>query len=138
MFLTAQDISNLSLQPLRVPFRPRNQNSLPGCVPFIPPVFTASRLIDTRTEPLGIADELASKFPDGVLPISQWTTISTDDRYLSHIVYLFFTWDHTLSRVISKTVFLQDLKAGSTKPGNLCSRFLVNSILAISHVCCVS
>ncbi|RKK72535.1 hypothetical protein BFJ71_g17498, partial [Fusarium oxysporum] len=107
---------NIPTQLLRIPFPLRIGGLSPG------------------TEPLSITDDLVAKFPDGVLPISQWTTLSTDNRYLSHILYLFFTWDHTLSHIIPRTVFLQDVKAGPMEPAKLCSRFLVNSLIAVSHI----
>ncbi|EXK79513.1 hypothetical protein FOQG_15872 [Fusarium oxysporum f. sp. raphani 54005] len=107
---------NIPTQLLRIPFPLRIGGLSPG------------------TEPLSITDDLVAKFPDGVLPISQWTTLSTDNRYLSHILYLFFTWDHTLSHIIPRTVFLQDIKAGPMEPAKLCSRFLVNSLIAVSHI----
>jgi hypothetical protein len=83
-------------------------------------------------------DGLVTRFPDGILPISQWTALSTDNRYLSHILYLFFAWDHTLSHIVPRTVFLQDLKVGPAEAAKFCSRFLVNSIIAVSHVRSVS
>ena len=103
---------------------------------FLTPLFLylASILIAIRTEPLSITDELVTRFPDGVLPVSQWTGLSSDDKYLSHILYLFFTWDQTLSHIVPRTVFLEDLKAGPTKTTKFCSRFLVHCLIAVSHV----
>ncbi|KAJ3453382.1 hypothetical protein MRS44_017629 [Fusarium solani] len=90
-------------------------------------------LIDgyTRANPWTSKDGLEAKY---VLPLSQWTTLSTDDSYLTHLLNLFFAWDHTLSHAIPRSGFLQGLKAGPKEGGKFCSKFLVNSILATSHL----
>jgi hypothetical protein len=73
--------------------------------------------------------------PGYTLPLSRWTTISDDDRLLSHLLLLFWTWDTICSRVIDRTMFEEDLKA-INHPNELrfCSPFLVNALLAVSCV----
>ncbi|EXK77642.1 hypothetical protein FOQG_17662 [Fusarium oxysporum f. sp. raphani 54005] len=74
------------------------------------------------------------------LPLSRWTTVSNDDRLLSHLLLLFWTWDTIGNRVIDRTMFEEDLKtlnpSTSNQPNELrfCSPFLVNALLAVSCV----
>ena len=73
-------------------------------------------------------------FPNGVLPVADWTTMSTDNRYLTHLLHLFFTWDSTLGRIFHQGSFLRDLKSCGALDLNFCSEFLVHAVLAVSHV----
>lgn len=77
-----------------------------------------------------------------LLPVSQWTTISQDDTWLSHLLRLFWTWDTTLTRLIHRDL-LEDMistrrgngeKADSQFVAQFCSELLINSILAYSSV----
>ncbi|KAF7563292.1 hypothetical protein G7046_g820 [Stylonectria norvegica] len=90
--------------------------------------------INNSQEHLTITDALVAKFPRGVLPVAKWTDLSNDNRYLTHLLNLFFTWDHTLSHVIDRGMFLEHLMLEATEGLEFCSRFLVHSILAISHL----
>ncbi|SPJ78507.1 related to pathway-specific regulatory protein nit-4 [Fusarium torulosum] len=78
-------------------------------------------------------DSMFVDLPGYTLPLSRWTTISDDDRLLSHLLLLFWTWDTICSRVIDRTMFEEDLKA-INHPNELrfCSPFLVNALLAVS------
>ncbi|KAG8411769.1 hypothetical protein J3459_016272 [Metarhizium acridum] len=78
-----------------------------------------------------------------LLPISQWTTVSQDDTWLSHLLRLFWTWDTTLTRLIHRDL-LGDMistrrdnngKADSQFVAQFCSELLINSILAYSSSC---
>ena len=97
----------------------------------------AGLMIISDGETLSISDDLVARFPDGVLPVAQWTSLSTDDRYLTHLLNLFFTWDNALSYIIHRPMFIQDLKSGIPPASSglgFCSRFLIHSILAVAHV----
>ncbi|KAI5460641.1 hypothetical protein BGZ63DRAFT_488630 [Mariannaea sp. PMI_226] len=85
-------------------------------------------------EPLSISDNLVARFADGPLPVAHWTALSVDNRYLTHLLSLFFSWDNTLSRIIHRTMFLRDIKSQETSGLMFCSKFLIHSILAISHL----
>ncbi|KAH7323183.1 hypothetical protein B0I35DRAFT_477066 [Stachybotrys elegans] len=72
------------------------------------------------------------------LPVSQWTQISVDDARLTHILNLFWSWDHHVSRMIHREIFHEALKAGTqgAPRGALvrtefCSSFMVNAMLAV-------
>lgn len=83
--------------------------------------------------------------PGQHLPLSSWTSVSTDDHHMNHLLNLFFTWDNIVERVIFRPVFEEDVRntarsglADVDKDGNqgnngtnFCSRFLVNSLLAL-------
>ena len=73
------------------------------------------------------------------LPLSRWTTVSTDDRHMNHLINLFFTWDNIVERAFYRPIFEEDLVAmhpnlADDQPGDFCSRFLVNALLAVSCV----
>ncbi|KAG7424683.1 Nitrogen assimilation transcription factor nit-4 [Fusarium oxysporum f. sp. raphani] len=85
-------------------------------------------------------DRVFIDLPGYTLPISRWTTVSNDDKLLSHLLMLFWTWDTICSGVIDRTIFEEDLKSldpsspSSSPPDMLlfCSPFLVNALLAVS------
>ncbi|KAF4980369.1 hypothetical protein FZEAL_3599 [Fusarium zealandicum] len=76
--------------------------------------------------------------PGYKLPVSRWTTVCDDDRLLSHLLLLFWSWDTICNRVIDRTMFEEDLvsldPSGMYQPHRLCfcSPFLVNALLAVS------
>jgi hypothetical protein len=78
------------------------------------------------------------------LPLSRWTNAHHDDKLLSHLLLLFWTWDTACNRVIDRTLFEEDLRnLDPSAPSALselrfCSPFLVNAILAVSCVCRLS
>ncbi|KAH6896644.1 hypothetical protein B0T10DRAFT_526067 [Thelonectria olida] len=99
-----------------------------------PGAFLLNNSLSPSLEPLSISGDLVAKSPVGLLPVAQWTTLSVDNRYLTHLLNLFFSWDHTLSRIIHRTMFLKELKSQETSGLKFCSSFLIHSILAVSHL----
>ncbi|KAJ3453761.1 hypothetical protein MRS44_018393 [Fusarium solani] len=84
-------------------------------------------------------DNILVDIPGYTLPLSRWTTISSDDKPLSYLLLLYWTWDTVCSRVIDRTIFEEDLKSldpPSSQPHALCfcSPFLVNALLAVSCI----
>lgn len=73
-----------------------------------------------------------------VLPLSRWTTVTADETLLNHLFALFWTWDHSLARILHRELLLDGLTADTQGPGRpdtrFCSEFLINSILAVSTV----
>ncbi|KAL6695522.1 hypothetical protein J3F84DRAFT_374608 [Trichoderma pleuroticola] len=113
---------------------PSTLSSLPAeNIQVYSPSSVASRLPETQ-EPFAVADDIVAKFPHGILPLSQWTSLSMDDRYLTHLLALFATWDNTLSNIVFRSTFLKDLQLGPAEPRKFCSSFLVHSIIAVSHL----
>ncbi|KAH7248274.1 hypothetical protein B0J15DRAFT_514396 [Fusarium solani] len=81
-------------------------------------------------------DNILVDIPGYTLPLSRWTTISSDDKPLSYLLLLYWTCDTVCSRVIDRTIFEEDLKSldpPSSQPHALCfcSPFLVNALLAL-------
>ncbi|UNI14819.1 hypothetical protein JDV02_001411 [Purpureocillium takamizusanense] len=74
-----------------------------------------------------------------VLPLSRWTAVTRDEGVLNHLFALFWTWDHSLARILHRELLLDSLTADPEAPGHIdtcfCSQFLINSILAISTSC---
>ncbi|KAL6234364.1 hypothetical protein BDW75DRAFT_251532 [Aspergillus navahoensis] len=62
-------------------------------------------------------------------PAYPWTTVTTDDGFVSHLISLYFTWNHSFSNWIGRDLFLRDLNSGNVN-SPFCSPFLVNAILA--------
>ena len=94
---------------------------------------------DQYTETDIFVDVFASR-----LPLSRWTTVSTDDRLMNHLLNLFFAWDNIVERAIYQPIFEEDVVAVDPSlvddgPNCFCSRFLVNALLAVScvsHISC--
>lgn len=77
--------------------------------------------------------------PGRKFPLSRWTTVSTDDAYMSHLVNTAFTWDNAIEHVFYRPLFEEDVAAldpdtAGSRHGHFCSRFLVNALLALSCV----
>ncbi|KAK3939026.1 hypothetical protein QBC46DRAFT_409619 [Diplogelasinospora grovesii] len=69
-----------------------------------------------------------------ILPVSRWTAVSRDDVQLTHMLNLFWTWDHTLTHILDKAQFLGCLRSDTPTLPRFCSDFLVNSILAVASI----
>ncbi|KAB8268496.1 hypothetical protein BDV30DRAFT_245694 [Aspergillus minisclerotigenes] len=65
------------------------------------------------------------------VPVKPWTAVTDDDHLVSHLISLYFTWDHPLSQIVDQRVFLRHMREGK-KNTEFCTPFLVNSILAIA------
>ncbi|PYH77865.1 C6 transcription factor [Aspergillus uvarum CBS 121591] len=59
---------------------------------------------------------------------SSWTYCDADDFVVSHLVSLYFTWDHPFSQILDQDLFLIDM----TVDPDFCTPFLMNSILAVA------
>lgn len=67
------------------------------------------------------------------LPAKPWTTITDDDHFVSHLVSLYFTWEHAACHVIDRELFLEDMQNGQLD-SECCSPVLVNALLATACV----
>ena len=61
-----------------------------------------------------------------------WTNITSDSSFISHLLGLYFSWQHPFYVVFSKECFLHDMTKGRSK---YCSALLVNCILALACGC---
>ncbi|KAJ5584949.1 uncharacterized protein N7459_004749 [Penicillium hispanicum] len=70
-----------------------------------------------------------SDMPLFQVPASPWTSVITDDAVVSHLISLYFTWQHQVLNWIDRDLFLGGMKSGNLD-SPFCSPLLVNSILA--------
>lgn len=77
------------------------------------------------------------------IDIARWTGSGEDlNGLLTHLLSLFWTWDNTVSPIIDRCMFLEDLQSDLAHSGNLppgakqlfCTPFLVNCVLAVACV----
>lgn len=62
-----------------------------------------------------------------------WTSITDDDDFVSHLISLYFTWQHSILNYLDRDLFLRDMRSRELST-HFCSPFLVNSILAVACV----
>jgi hypothetical protein len=67
------------------------------------------------------------------VPAKPWTNVTDDEEFVSHLVSLYFTWNHPFEQFIDQQLFLQDMASGRPD-SQFCSPFLVNSLLAVASV----
>lgn len=65
--------------------------------------------------------------PLHLVPAKSWTSVTDDDNLVSHLISLYFTWEHVFFVRMDRRLFLQDMIAGRL---TFCSPLLVNAILA--------
>lgn len=66
------------------------------------------------------------------VPAKPWTKVTDDDDMVSHLVSLYFTWDHPCVQIVDQDNFLQHMESGQSS--ELCTPLLVNSLLAMASV----
>ncbi|PLB48051.1 C6 transcription factor [Aspergillus steynii IBT 23096] len=64
------------------------------------------------------------------VPAKPWTRVTEDNDLVSHLISLYFTWDHPLSQLIDQRMFIEHMRKGDTNSA-FCSPLLVNSVLAM-------
>lgn len=67
------------------------------------------------------------------VPARPWTEVTDDDDLVSHLVSLYFTWDHPCGQFVDQGVFLDHMKRGDPN-SEFCTPLLVNSLLAMASV----
>ncbi|GIJ99731.1 hypothetical protein Aspvir_003733 [Aspergillus viridinutans] len=63
------------------------------------------------------------------VPAKPWTVIQCRSAFVSELVSLWFTWNHSTFPCIDRSLFVRDMRAGNVVC-QYCSPFLVNAILA--------
>ncbi|OJJ97427.1 hypothetical protein ASPACDRAFT_80335 [Aspergillus aculeatus ATCC 16872] len=63
------------------------------------------------------------------VPAAPWTSVTTSDDLVSHLVSLWFTWSHPFYNWVDRDLFLRDARSGKLD-SPFCSPFLFNCILA--------
>lgn len=46
------------------------------------------------------------------VPAKPWTNVTDDTQFVSHLVSLYFTWNHPFSQFIDQQVFLRHMASG--------------------------
>ncbi|KAK6540280.1 hypothetical protein TWF694_009091 [Orbilia ellipsospora] len=64
------------------------------------------------------------------VPSQPWTTVTTNDEFVSHLIQLYFTWEAPVYDLVEKDLFLADMRAGDPETASYCSPLLVNAMLA--------
>ncbi|KAJ5982542.1 hypothetical protein N7451_012642 [Penicillium sp. IBT 35674x] len=72
-----------------------------------------------------------SDIPIFEVPAKPWTSTTDDDDFASHLISLYFTWQHSISYYLDRDLFLRDMRSKELS-SHFCSPFLVNSILAVA------
>ena len=67
------------------------------------------------------------------VPAKPWTEVTDDSDLVSHLVSLYFTWDHPSAQFLDQGLFLRDMRTGSLE-SEFCSPVLVNSMLSMACV----
>ena len=62
---------------------------------------------------------------------SEWTTVSSDNNLLKHLLEMYFLQNHPFYPIVHKDLFLEDMTANRQQ---LCSPLLVNALLAMACV----
>ncbi|KAK9847630.1 hypothetical protein MYU51_018497 [Penicillium brevicompactum] len=65
------------------------------------------------------------------VPAKPWTQITDSDYLVSHLVSLYFTWDHPGSQFLDQRAFLAHMRDADPK-SEFCTPLLVNSLLAMA------
>ncbi|PLB46427.1 hypothetical protein P170DRAFT_465950 [Aspergillus steynii IBT 23096] len=60
-----------------------------------------------------------------------WTTVTDDDDLVSHLISLYFSWNHQILNWIDRDLFIRDMQSGNVD-SQFCSPLLVNAVLAMS------
>lgn len=68
------------------------------------------------------------------VPARPWTNVTDDAGLVSHLVSLYFTWDHPFHAFLDERVFLRHMAKGDLG-SQFCSPFLVNAMLSNACVC---
>jgi hypothetical protein len=67
------------------------------------------------------------------VPATPWTDVTDDNDLVSHLVSLYFTWDHPCVQFLDQNKFLEHMRRG-VLDSEFCSPMLVNSILSMASV----
>lgn len=69
-------------------------------------------------------------------PVASWTTVTSDQSIIVHLLNMYFTWHYPYFTTLSKSLFLRDFALGKptderASSRSYCSSLLVNAILAL-------
>lgn len=67
------------------------------------------------------------------VPAKPWTDVTNDAEFVSHLITIYFTWDHSWSTFFDKNIFLVQMRSLEANT-MYCTPLLVNAILAFACV----
>ncbi|KAI9787281.1 MAG: Nitrogen assimilation transcription factor nit-4 [Peltula sp. TS41687] len=89
-------------------------------------------------EDSGVASPLGplEQGPHQEQPFLSWTSVTSDQKLISHLLNMYFTWHYPYFTTLSKSLFLRDFSSGKPLDHRgasraYCSSLLVNAILAV-------
>lgn len=81
-----------------------------------------------------VALENLCDIPPFKVPARPWTEVTDDNNFVSHLVSLYFTWDHPCAQYLDQKIFINHMKRGDSS-SEFCAPLLVNSLLSMACVC---
>ncbi|KAJ9492298.1 hypothetical protein VN97_g902 [Penicillium thymicola] len=122
--VTPDEISNMKPPqwPTASPYAPVTPDEIPNMEPLQWP--TVSPYARVTLESL-------CDIPLFEVPAEPWTKVTDDNYLVSHLVSLYFTWDHPCSQFLDQRIFLEHMKLGDRR-SEFCTPLLVNSILSMA------
>jgi len=67
------------------------------------------------------------------VPATPWTQVTDDDNLVSHLVSLYFTWDHPCAQFLDQGIFIEHMRLRDLD-SEFCTPLLVNSLLSMASV----
>lgn len=67
------------------------------------------------------------------VPARPWTEVTDDNDFVSHLVSLYFTWDHPCAQFLDQGIFIDHMTRGDAG-SQFCTPLLVNSLLSMASV----
>lgn len=67
------------------------------------------------------------------VPAKPWTEVTDDNNLVSHLMSLYFTWDHPCAQFLDQGIFIEHMRRKDLE-SDFCSPLLVNSILSMASV----
>jgi hypothetical protein len=92
-----------------------------------------SRYYGLTLRRLLLSDDDVRSVPTPTDQVPEWTTVTSDQNLIQHLLNLYFTWSHPFYLLFSEEVFYHGLRSKKLK---YCTPLLMNTILAIG--CCYS
>ncbi|KAJ5979878.1 hypothetical protein N7481_007176 [Penicillium waksmanii] len=113
--------SNASVREIRQFFDTEPSSSTADEMPTKVRRKTSTRYMDIKS---------LSDIPLYEVPAQPWTSVTEDSSFVSHLISLYFTWQHPVLNWMDRDLFLRDMRSKDLN-SKFCSPLLVNSILAV-------
>jgi hypothetical protein len=98
------------------------------------PSTTSSWAASSRRQYSAISLESLCDIPPYRVLAKPWTKATDDNDLVSHLVSLYFPWDHPCAQFVDQGIFLEHMRRGDLD-SEFCSPLLVNNLLSMAGVC---